>query len=120
MNEFCRGHPTGGEGGDPAPGAPAAPSARRLGRPRQYLSTVRPALEQVWEVRGFLCSKRLASFLAELLEVLERLDKVTLSAEQRTGLLHISPATIDRLLRLVRRQHRLHGLGLSARYDSGS
>lgn len=73
-------------------------------------------LEQVWEVRGFLCSKRLAS----LLEVLERLDKVTLSAEQRTGLLHISPATIDRLLRLVRRQHRLHGLGLSARYDSGS
>ena len=83
---------------------------RRTGRPQQYLRTLRPALEQVWELSDYLCSKRLAPFLPELIEVLERHDEVRLSAEQRTALLQISPATIDRLLRPVRRLHRRHGL----------
>lgn len=81
----------------------------RAGRPRQYLSTLRPALEQVWEASDYLCSKRLAPFLPELIAALERHDEVTLSTEQRTALLQISPATIDRLLRPVRRQYRRHG-----------
>lgn len=83
---------------------------RRAGRPRQYLNTLRPTLEQVWGASDYLCSKRLAPFLPELLAALERHDEVRLSAEQRTALLQISPATIDRLLRPVRRQHRRHGL----------
>jgi len=40
---------------------------RRAGRPRQYLRTLRPALEQVWEASDYLCSKRLAPFLPELI-----------------------------------------------------
>jgi hypothetical protein len=103
--------PTGGsEGGGPDPAAPAAPSAPQAGPPSPYLSTVRPAVEQVWKASDFLCSKRLAPFLPDLLEALKSLDEVTLSADQRTALLHISPATIDPLLRPVRRQHRRHGL----------
>jgi len=86
----------------------------RAGRPREYLNTLRPALEQVWEASDYLCSKRLAPFLPELIEALERHDEVTLLAEQRSALLRISPATIDRLLRPVRRQYRRHGLATTS------
>ncbi|HEV2357571.1 MAG TPA: transposase [bacterium] len=89
---------------------PLKRARRRAGRPHEYLSTLRPALEQVWEASDYLCSKRLAPFLPELIETLERHDEVTLSAERRTALLRISPATIDRLLRPVRRQYRRRGL----------
>jgi hypothetical protein len=93
---------------------PPKRARRRAGRPRAYLTTLRPALEMVWEASDYLCSKRLAPFLPELIETLERHDEVTLSAEQRTALLHISPATIDRLLHPVRRQHRRHGIATTS------
>jgi hypothetical protein len=67
-------------------------------------------LEHVWEASDYLCSKRLAPFLDELVEALERHGELRISAEQRTVLVHISPATIDRLLRPVRRLHRHHGV----------
>lgn len=88
---------------------PPKRARRRAGRPRQYLSTLRPVLEQVWEASDYLCSKRLAPFLPELLTALERHDELGLSAEQRAALVRMSPATIDRLLRPVRRQYRHHG-----------
>jgi len=87
---------------------------RRAGRPREYQRTLRPALEQVWEASDYLCSKRLAPFLPALLEALERHDEVTLPAEHRIALLRISPATIDRLLRPVRRLYRRHGLATTS------
>lgn len=87
---------------------------RRSGRPRRYVAMLRPALEQVWEASDYLCSKRLAPFLPELIEALERHDDVVLSAEQRTALLTISPATIDRLLRPVRRQYKRRGLATTS------
>jgi len=71
---------------------------------------LRPALEQLWEASDYLCSKRLAPFLPELIEALERHDDLVLSTEQRTVLLTISPPTIDRLLRPVRRQYKRRGL----------
>lgn len=87
---------------------------RRAGRPRMYLTTLRPVLEQVWEASDYLCSKRLAPFLPELLETLERHEEVSLAADQRRALLRISPATIDRLLGPVRRQYRRHGLATTS------
>ena len=86
----------------------------RPGRPRQYLPPLRPVLEQVWEASDYLCSKRLAPFLPDLLDALERHEEVRLLAEHRAALLHISPATIDRLLHPVRRQHRRHGLATTS------
>jgi len=62
----------------------------------------------------YLCSKRLAPFLPELIDALERHDEVRLSAEQRTALRQISAPTIDRLLRPVRRLHRRHGLATTS------
>lgn len=93
---------------------PPKRARRRPGRPRRYLSFLRPALEQVWEASDHLCSKRLAPFLPELIAALERHAEVVLSAEQRTALLRISPATIDRLLHPVRRQHRRRGLATTS------
>jgi hypothetical protein len=37
---------------------PPTRAHRRAGRPRQYLSTLRPVLEEVWEASDYLCSKR--------------------------------------------------------------
>jgi len=68
----------------------------------------------MWEASDYLCSKRLAPFLPELIEALERHDEVRLSAEQRTALRQISAPTIDRLLRPVRRLHRRHGLATTS------
>ena len=90
-------------------------SATRAGRPREYGTRLRPVLAELWEASDFLCSKRLAPYLPEVLEALERHDALTVSAQQRTALLHISPATIDRLLRPVRRFHRRHGLATTSR-----
>ena len=87
---------------------------RRTGRPRRYVTMLRPALEQVWEASDYLCSKRLAPFLPELIETLERHDDLVLSPEQRTALLAISPATIDRLLHPVRRQYKRRGLATTS------
>jgi len=84
------------------------------GRPREYPTTLRPALEQVWEASDYLCSKRLAPFLPELLETLARHEELALSADVRRALLRISPATIDRLLAPVRRQYRRHGLATTS------
>jgi len=86
----------------------------RSGRPRRYVTMLRPVLEQVWEASDYLCSKRLAPFLPELIDTLERHDDLVLSAEQRTALLAISPATIDRLLRPVRRQYKRRGLATTS------
>jgi hypothetical protein len=77
--------------------------------------TLRPVLELLWEASDYLCSKRLAPFLPELIETLERHDEIRLSADQRAALVKISPATIDRLLHSVRRQHRRHGLATTSR-----
>jgi transposase InsO family protein len=93
---------------------PPKQARRRAGRPQEYLHTLRPALEMVWEASDYLCSKRLAPFLPEFIETLERHDEVTLSADQRRALLRISPATIDRLLAPIRRQHRRHGIATTS------
>ena len=93
---------------------PPKRARRRAGRPPQYVRSLRPMLEQLWEASDYLCSKRLAPFLPDLIEALERHDELTLSAEQRTALLHISPATIDRLLHAVRRLHRRHGVATTS------
>ena len=93
---------------------PPKHARRRAGRPQEYLNTLRPALEMVWEASDYLCSKRLAPFLPEFIETLERHKEVTLSADHRRALLRISPATIDRLLGPVRRQHRRHGIATTS------
>jgi hypothetical protein len=83
---------------------------KRTGYPIMYRGEVVQALEQVWEIYGHICSKRLQPFLPEAIRVLERCQEIDLSEETKELLLKISSASIDRCLRPIRLQTP-HGLG---------
>jgi hypothetical protein len=82
---------------------------KRTGYPTLYHGEVVQALEQIWEIYGRICSKRLQPFLPEAIRVLERCQELELSAETKELLLKISSASMDRYLRPIRIQTR-HGL----------
>lgn len=67
-----------------------------------YRGEVVQALEQIWEICGQICSKRLQPYLPEAIKVLERHKEIELSKEAKDLLLKISSASIDRCLRPVR------------------
>jgi hypothetical protein len=67
-----------------------------------YRGEVVQALEQIWEICGQICSKRLQPYLPEAIKVLERHKEIELSKETKDLLLKISSASIDRCLRPVR------------------
>ncbi len=89
-------------------GPPAAPAVRS-GRPVCYTAPVVDALRRLWEVSGYLCSKRLHPFLPPLLEALERCGEVALASEIKGLLLAMRPATIDRKLAPYRRRPQPRG-----------
>jgi len=74
-----------------------------------YGGEVAQALEQIWEIYGHLCSKRLQPFLPEAIKVLERYKEIELSKHTKELLLKISSASIDRCLRPIRIKSS-HGL----------
>jgi hypothetical protein len=76
---------------------------------RVYHGEVVQALEQIWEIYGHICSKRLQPFLPEAIRVLERCQEINLSKDTKELLLKISSASIDRCLRSIRSQTP-HGL----------
>jgi hypothetical protein len=78
-------------------------SAQKRGR-IIYGNDVEQALLQVWKAAYFICSKRLAPFMAQFVDSLERHGHLTISEETRTKLLKLSPATIDRLLKAHRKE----------------
>jgi hypothetical protein len=67
------------------------------------------ALEQIWEIYGQICSKRLQPILPEAIKVLERCQEINISKDTKELLLKISPASIDRCLRPIRIKSS-HGL----------
>ncbi len=67
-----------------------------------YRGEVVQALEQLWEIYGQICSKRLQPFLPEAIRVLERCQEIKLSKDTKDLLLKISSASIDRCLRPIR------------------
>jgi len=79
---------------------------RRRGRPKVYLpSVLLPTLALVWEASGRICSKRLVPFMAELLDSLMRHGEIHPDGHVYDLLVALSPATMDRLLRPVRKDH---------------
>jgi hypothetical protein len=83
------------------------------GKTKTYLTIYRgevvQVLEQIWEIYGHICSKRLQPILPEAIKVLERCQEIELSKATKDLLLKISSASIDRCLRPVRIKSR-HGL----------
>jgi hypothetical protein len=74
-----------------------------------YRGEVVEALEQIWEIYGRICSKRLQPYLPEAIRVLERCEEIELAPATKELLLQISSASIDRCLRPMRLQTP-HGL----------
>jgi hypothetical protein len=85
---------------------------RRLRKPKGrtaiYRGAVVPALEQIWEIYGRICSKRLHPYLPEGIKVLERCGELQLASETKSLLLQMSRSSIDRCLAPVR-FHQPHG-----------
>lgn len=90
---------------------PPPARAGRGGRPRRYSAVVIGALHQVAEASDWLCGKRLAPFLAELVPALEAEGMLRLEPTVREALVQMSAATIDRRLQPFRVQRRPHGRG---------
>ncbi len=87
------------------------PHQRRGGRGVVYGPAVLVALEVAQEAMGWICGKRLAPFLPELVPALEREGELCLTPAVRELLLRISASTIDRRLRSARARAKPRGLG---------
>ena len=85
-------------------------SRRRDGRPLKYSLTVTAALLVVAEALNWICGKRIQAALADVVPALEREGALRLSPEDRTTLLGMSAATIDRRLAAARSQAQARGL----------
>jgi hypothetical protein len=88
-----------------------APTPLQRTRAPRYGPAVQAALTISWSATNGICAKRLVPFLPELIPTLERHGHLHLSAEVRSALLTLSPATADRLLRAARQAPHPHGLG---------
>jgi len=87
------------------------PSSRRSrpGPRRFYGDAVRNVLKGLWLLMSRPCSKLLKANLALWLPAYQRLN--AMSPSLRAKVLQISPASIDRLLKPVRKEYGSHGLG---------
>jgi hypothetical protein len=72
---------------------------RRVRRDRVYDADMREAVIVLWEASDRVCGKRLGPLLPMLVEAMERHGHLQLAAEVRLGVLSMSAATIDRVLK---------------------
>ncbi|MDQ2839541.1 MAG: transposase family protein [Acidobacteriota bacterium] len=71
-------------------------------RARIYNQAVVQALTLLWEAADRICGKRLHAILPTLVDAMERHGHLSLDAEVRSGLLQVSAASMDRLLKPAR------------------
>lgn len=83
--------------------AKARTSGKRK-RPAVYDTEVKEALVDLWQYANRICSKRLAPFLPDLIDALTRHGRITLKKSVKAKLLAMSPATMDRLLKIQRKR----------------
>lgn len=83
--------------------APQA-TGRRPGRPPRFTRDCLPVLQRIWEASDYLSGKLLAPVLPTLLTALETHHALVVPEPVRTALLSASAATLDRLLRPLRRR----------------
>ncbi len=81
----------------------------RSPRPRTYGQDVFEQLRFVWATYGGPAGKRLAPFMAEAIEALERHGEISLDTSVRDKLLRVSASTIDRMLAPERSKLRIKG-----------
>jgi hypothetical protein len=82
---------------------------RRGGRQSYYDELVVKALVQVWRIMDYICGKRLAPVLGEMVDLLVRRNELKCTAATQQKLAKMSAATIDRLLQPERKKYQLKG-----------
>ena len=82
---------------------------RRPGRGPTYDEQTVKVLVQVWRIMDYICGKRLAPVLGEMVERLLRHNELRCDAATAKKLARMSAATIDRLLRPERQKYQLKG-----------
>lgn len=78
-------------------------------RERIYDDAVMIPLKKAWEMMDYICGKRLAPILKELIPRLIRFREIRLTQEAKDKLMKISPATIDRILASERKKYKIKG-----------
>ena len=78
-------------------------------RHRLYGEAELGSLKQIWAIMDYICGKRLAAILPEVIPILEKHREIVLDAITRKKLLSISASSIDRLLAAERRKWMLRG-----------
>src|SRR6266536_356959 len=81
----------------------------RPGRGPTYDEQTVKVLVQVWRLMDYICGKRLAPVLGEMVERLLRHNELRCDATSAKKLARMSAATIDRLLRPERQKYQLKG-----------
>jgi hypothetical protein len=76
---------------------------------RFYDKEIFMVLKKIWIICDYICSKRLAPFLSEVIPVLEKHREINLTTRVREKLFKISAATIDRMLAETRKRYRVKG-----------
>lgn len=76
----------------------ALPADEPKSRRRRYGAAIKDALVALWEASDRVCGKRLKPMIPVLLPALERHGRLTSTQAERTLLLAVSAATIDRML----------------------
>jgi len=83
---------------------------RKIKRKKKiYDQDVLVALKKIWKIGDYICSKRLALFLSEIIPILEKWGEIKLDAKIRKKLFEISASSIDRLLADIRKRYQLKG-----------
>lgn len=76
-------------------------------RNKIYTYDVFLALRKIWMVCDYICGKRLAPFMPEIVKKLEHCKEIDITPNVREKLLKISASTIDRLLKPEKEKYRL-------------
>lgn len=74
-----------------------------------YDDAVATALKKIWQIMDYICGKRLAPILKELIPRLIRFGEIRVTLEVKDKLMKISAATIDRVLAPERKKYKIKG-----------
>jgi uncharacterized UPF0146 family protein len=80
---------------------------RKRRRPRVYDDEVLKGLRKIWKMMNYICGKRLAPVMEELILKLQQHKELDIDKETRQKLFRISAATMDRLLSKDRKRLKL-------------
>ncbi|MDR1617082.1 MAG: transposase, partial [Syntrophomonadaceae bacterium] len=81
----------------------------KRGRKRVYDDKFRRTLERLWHIMGFMCGRRMAAGMGDLLDALERAGEMGYDEETKDKLRKVSASTIDRLLSGARKSLQYKG-----------